>query len=100
MLPEELNRQTRDTGEPNNVNSNFLITILFYVISSILLIGVVINLISMTQYGLTFKHNFLNSFSIIKWISNILVWLSVIYFPVVAFYLFTVLYKNQSKELF
>lgn len=84
----------------NNLTTEFYVILLFYIISSILVIGVLINIIFLTRWGNNLRITFLKKFAIIYILSKILLWMSVFYFPIVSFYLFTRYYVQKYKTLY
>lgn len=89
-----------NTTSSNNIESSWWCIILFYTISSILLIGCFINLILVSKFGESFNYYILKRHVIINVIIKILLWVSIFYFPIVAFYLFTQFYVYKNIDLF
>lgn len=84
----------------NNIVSEFMYILIFYIISSILCIGVILNIIYISKWGQSFRIKFIKSNYIINLISNLLVYLSIIFFPSAAIYIFTELYYYKATKLF
>lgn len=84
----------------NNIVSEFMYILIFYIISSILCIGVILNIIYISKWGQSFRIKIIKSNYIINLISNLLVYLSIIFFPSAAIYIFTQLYYFKAIKLF
>lgn len=84
----------------NNVTVDNLWVIIFYVVSSVLLIGTLIQLMLLIPGGEKFYILVIKRYQILNILAYICRLLSIIYFPVVAFYLFTDLCVYKRKTLF
>lgn len=91
---------TMANSTTNNIVSEFMYILIFYIVSSILCIGVLLNLIFLSKWGQSFRIKFIKSSYIINFLSNLLVYLSIIFFPSAAIYIFTQLYYYKSIKLF
>lgn len=86
--------------ETNNLNVDNLWVILFYVISSVLLIGTLIQLMLLIPGGEKFYILVIKRYKVLYVLAYICRLLSIIYFPLAAFYIFTDLCVYKRKTLF
>lgn len=86
--------------ELSNILTDNLWTILFYIVSSIILIGTLFQLFLQLPGGEKFYILIVKKYKPLYILTYILQLLSIVYFPAVAFYLFTVFYVNRQKTLF
>lgn len=84
----------------NNITVDNLWVIIFYVVSSVLLIGTLIQLMLLLPGGEKFYILVIKRYKVLYVIAYICRLLSIIYFPVVAFYIFTDLCVYKRKTLF
>lgn len=87
-------------GTTSNIDSETWIIILFFIISSILLCGTLLQIFLLLPLGDKFYNVVVKK---IKWLYilvTIIKNLSIVYFPVVAFYIFIRLYLNKATTLF
>lgn len=91
---------TEVQADKSNVETDGLWVLVFYVVSSILLIGTLFQIILSLPAGEKFYILVIKKFKVLHVITYILQLLSMVYFPVMAFYVFIVLYVNKSKTLF
>lgn len=84
----------------SNVDSEIWIVILFFIISSILLCGTLLQIFLLLPLGDKFYNIVVKK---IKWLYILITFiknLSIIYFPVATFYIFIRLYLNKAITLF
>ena len=84
----------------SNIESEFWIVLLFFIISSVLLCGTLLQIFLLLPLGDKFYNVVVKK---IKWLYILLTFiknLSIIYFPIVSFYIFIRLYLNKAITLF
>lgn len=86
--------------DTNNINTEFIYVLIFYIIVSVLGLGTIINLIYMSKWGQRFRIKYIKSSWFLNFLFNCLVFLSIIGFPTMAIYVFTQLYYYKSIKLF
>lgn len=89
-----------DSDKYSNVNNEWWIITLFYIIASIILLGSVFELMLLIPALDKFYIMFVKKFKFLHVLGFILRILSIIFFPVAAFYIFTTLYTYKHKNLF
>lgn len=89
-----------DEGKYSNVNNEWWIIMLFYIIASIVLLGSVFEFMLLIPALDKFYIMFVKKFKFLHAIGYSLRVLSIIFFPVVAFYVFTTLYTYKHRNLF
>jgi hypothetical protein len=87
-------------SETNNITVDNLWIIIFYVVSSVLFIGTLIQLMLLIPGGEKFYILVIKRYKILHVLAYICRLLSIIYFPAVAFYIFTDLCVYKRKKLF
>lgn len=89
----------KEDSKTSNVESETVWIIFFYIISSILLLGTLVNIMLLLPSARPIT--ILLKRTVIIWLFvKILLWISIIYFPVISFYIFQTLYVNRQKKLF
>lgn len=85
--------------EANNLDNPVWLNILFWIVTPIMLIGVLITCMFLTGSGTALINGFIrrSPFGII---AKVLSWLSVFYFPAVVLLMFISLYMRRSIYLF
>lgn len=89
-----------DSDKYSNVNNEWWIITLFYIIASIVLLGSIFELMLLIPSLDKFYIMFVKKFKFLHTIGFALRILSIIFFPVAAFYIFTTLYTYAHKNLF
>lgn len=84
----------------NNIITKWWITVLFYIVYVILLLGSVMNIIFLTRFGEIFKSRVLKRFGFLNIMCKILVWISIIAMPLGLGYIFTKFYVYGHDNLF
>jgi hypothetical protein len=95
--PEEL---ASNPVSINNINTEFIYIVIFYILVSVLGIGTLINLIYTSKWGQRLRIKYISQSYILNIFVNILLYLSIIGFPTIAIYVFTQLYYYKAINLF